>query len=156
MKLNLETETWNWNFCLGYDTVSCFFETFPGWLAVCLENTILMKTQSSIWTWTLDLDLGFVKSGNWEPILWLWKTPTQRVQHWYKLCFQNYADSSSYFQLCIWFTWFFLEFLKSKIQAAYQDWKGNGSKQAVHQDGGHSCRKWDESLKAADAPEDDQ
>ena len=31
------------------------------WLAVWLENPILMKTQSSAktWTWTLDLDLGF-------------------------------------------------------------------------------------------------
>ena len=24
-------------------------------------NLILMKTQSSVWTWTLDFDLGFVK-----------------------------------------------------------------------------------------------
>ena len=28
-----------------------------GWL----EKPILMKTQSSVWTWTLDFDLGFVK-----------------------------------------------------------------------------------------------
>ena len=27
-----------------------------GWL----EDLILMKTQSSVWTWTLDFDLGFV------------------------------------------------------------------------------------------------
>ena len=57
------------NFCFGYITVSCFFETFPGgWLGVgvagggWLELLILMKTQSSVWTWTwtLDFDLGFV------------------------------------------------------------------------------------------------
>ena len=53
------------NFCFGYITVSCFFETFPGgWLAGggWLEKPILMKTQSSVWTWTwtLDFDLGFV------------------------------------------------------------------------------------------------
>ena len=27
-----------------------------------MENAILMKTKSSVWTWTLDFDLGFV---NW-------------------------------------------------------------------------------------------
>ena len=46
------------NFYFGYIAVSCFFETFPGvagWLAVWLENPILMKTQSSVWTWTLGL-----------------------------------------------------------------------------------------------------
>ena len=51
------------NFCFGYIAVSCFFETFPGvagWLAVWLENPILMKTKSSVWTWTMDFDLGFV------------------------------------------------------------------------------------------------
>ena len=55
------------NFCFGYIAVSCFFETFPGgwvggWLGGWLENLILMKTQSSVWTWiwTLYLDLGFV------------------------------------------------------------------------------------------------
>ena len=55
---------YTYNFCFGYIVVSCFFETFPGWLAGCgwLENPILMKTQSSVWTWTwtLDFDLGFV------------------------------------------------------------------------------------------------
>ena len=54
------------NFCFGYITVSCFFETFPGWLASWLgwlENPILMKSKSSVWTWTwtLDFNLGFVK-----------------------------------------------------------------------------------------------
>ena len=29
-----------------------------GWL----EDTILMKTQASVWTWTLDFDLRFVKT----------------------------------------------------------------------------------------------
>ena len=53
------------NFCFGYITVSCFFETFlAGWLGMAggLVNLILMKTQSSVWTWTwtLDFDLGFV------------------------------------------------------------------------------------------------
>ena len=51
------------NFCFGYITVSCFFETFPigrwvGWL----ENPISMKTQLSFLTRTLDFDLGFVNS----------------------------------------------------------------------------------------------
>ena len=54
------------NFCFGYITVFCFFETFSGWLAGWdgwLENPILMKTQLSVWTLTLtlDFDLGFVK-----------------------------------------------------------------------------------------------
>ena len=54
------------HFCFGYIAVPCFFETFPGvagWLAVWLGNLILMKTQSSVWTWTctLDFELGFVK-----------------------------------------------------------------------------------------------
>ena len=53
------------NFCFGYITVFCFFETFPGWVGGWLENLILMKTQSSAqtwtWTWTLDFNLGFVK-----------------------------------------------------------------------------------------------
>ena len=36
--------------------------TGGGWLAGWLENPNLMKTQSSVltWTWTLDFDLGFV------------------------------------------------------------------------------------------------
>ena len=40
----------------------------PGWVAGRvagrLENLILMKTQLSAqtWTWTLDIDLGFVKT----------------------------------------------------------------------------------------------
>ena len=58
------------NFCFGHINLSCFFETFPGGWGVgvaggrWLEKTILMKTQSSVWTWTwtLDFDLGFVKS----------------------------------------------------------------------------------------------
>ena len=39
-----------------------------GWLGVAgrpagwLDNLILMKTQSSAWTWTLDFDLGFVNT----------------------------------------------------------------------------------------------
>ena len=52
---------------------------FPGgWLASWgwLENPILMKTQSSVetWTWTLDFDLGFVNGLNyWEALLGLAK-----------------------------------------------------------------------------------
>ena len=51
------------NFCFGYITVSCFFETFPDGWGGLMENLILMKTTSSAWTLTLtlDLDLGFVK-----------------------------------------------------------------------------------------------
>ena len=63
------------NFCFGFITVSCFFETFLGWLAGVgvagggwLENPILMKTQSSVWTWTLtlDFDLGFVNTRSYS------------------------------------------------------------------------------------------
>ena len=51
------------NFCFGYITVSCFFETFPGcWVGVACwlagkndfnENPVV----------SLDLDLGFVNYG---------------------------------------------------------------------------------------------
>ena len=57
------------NFFFGYIILSYFFETFPGWLAGVgvagggwLEIPILMKTQSSVCTWTLDLDLRFVNT----------------------------------------------------------------------------------------------
>ena len=61
------------NFCFGYITVSCFFETFPGWLAGggWLKNPILMKTQLSVWTWTLDFNLGFVNGANVKAPLWI-------------------------------------------------------------------------------------
>ena len=56
------------NSCFGYINVSCFFETFPGWVSGWvsgwvggwLKNTILMKIKSSVWTWTFDFYLGFV------------------------------------------------------------------------------------------------
>ena len=56
--------------------VSLKFSRMAAWVggkvARWLENPILMKTQSSAWTWTFDFDLGFVKtvkSSNLEPII---------------------------------------------------------------------------------------
>ena len=55
---------YNNNFCFGYITLlylaSLKFSRMAG--GEWLENLILMKTQSSVWTWTLtlDFDLGFV------------------------------------------------------------------------------------------------
>ena len=66
MGLGLFQNIYTNNFFFGYIILSYFFETFPGWLAGVgvagggwLEIPILMKTQSSVCTWTLDLDLGY-------------------------------------------------------------------------------------------------
>ena len=51
---------YNNNFCFGYIAVSNLFETFPGgWVG---GKSDFNETQSSVWTWTLDFDLGFVKT----------------------------------------------------------------------------------------------
>ena len=79
MKLKIEIS----NFKLKLKIKSCqnmfynlltsrFFETFlGGWVGGWSETMILIKTQSSVqtWTWNLDFDLGFVNFDGHEPIL---------------------------------------------------------------------------------------
>ena len=82
MKLKIEIS----NFKLKLKIKSCqnmfynlltsrFFETFlGGWVGGWSETMILIKTQSSVqtWTWNLDFDLGFVNFDGHEPILMGW------------------------------------------------------------------------------------
>ena len=56
-------KTWDTFFGTPGITVSFFFETLLGWVDGWLENPILMKTQSSVWTCTFDFDLWFVNVG---------------------------------------------------------------------------------------------
>ena len=52
------------NFCFGYITVSCFFETFPGWLAGLLgwlDGWVAGKSyfkENQVISLNMDLDFG--------------------------------------------------------------------------------------------------
>ena len=94
------------NFCFGYISVSWFLETFPGgrvagWLGGRSENLILMKTQSSVltWTWSLDFDLGFVKRTSIEllmkvlqPLGSIINKTHQRANCWRKLSWNGESN----------------------------------------------------------------